>query len=58
MTKFNYLGECGLKVKVLKNRIRMFPFQTPLGTQLLFGCPTANFEPLPKGQPHYLDINH
>ena len=36
----------------------MFPVQTPLGTQLLFGCTTANFEPLPKGQPHYIDVNH
>ena len=37
---------------------RMFPLQTPIGTQLLFGCPTANFEPLAKGQPLYLDVNH
>ena len=22
------------------------------------GCPTANFEPLPRGQPHQLDVNH
>ena len=58
MTKFCYLGSVALRVKVLKNRIKMFPVQTPLGTQLLFGCPTANFEPLPKGQPHYLDVNH
>ena len=36
----------------------MFPVQTPLGTQLIFGCPTVNFEPLPKGQPHYLHVNH
>ena len=33
-------------------RIGMFLVQTPLGTQMLFKCLTANFEPLPKGLPH------
>ena len=51
MTKFYYLGS-------VANRIRMSPVQTALGTQLLFVCPTAKFVPLPKGQPHYLDVNH
>ena len=36
----------------------MFAVQTALGTQLSFGCPTSNFEQLPKRQPHYLDVNH
>ena len=26
--------------------------------QLLFGCPTANFGPLSRGQPHSPDVNH
>ena len=26
--------------------------------QLVFGCPTANFGPLPRGQPHSPDLNH
>ena len=26
--------------------------------QLLFGCPTANFGPLSRGQPHQPDVNH
>ena len=43
--------------KGLLQRIRTFPVQTQLGTQLLFGCPTANFKPLLKGQPHYLGVN-
>ena len=25
---------------------------------MLFGCPTANFGSLPRGQPHELDVNH
>ena len=26
--------------------------------KLLFGCPTANFGPLSRGQPHSPDVNH
>ena len=26
--------------------------------QLPFGCPTANFVPLLRGQPHSLDVNN
>ena len=52
MTKIYYLGY----YKGITNRIRMFPVQTTLGTQLSFSCPTANFGPLSKGQPHYLDL--
>ena len=25
---------------------------------LLFGCPTANFEPFSRGQPHKTNVNH
>ena len=49
--------EFGFRGEGVTNRIRMLLVQTPLATQLLFGCPTANFEPLPKGQPLYLDVN-
>ena len=42
MTKFYYLGSVPLRVKVL---------QIELECSQLFGCPTANFESLPKGVP-------
>ena len=51
-------GVCGLKGWGITNRIRMFSIQIPLGTQLLFGCPTANLEPLSKGQPQQVAVNH
>ena len=65
---FAFIGCLGVLTKIKKgygtsrirraNRIRMFLVQTPLGTQLSFGCPRANFEPLLKAEPHYLDANH
>ena len=33
-------------------KYRSVPGSTPLGTQLLFGCSTANGKALPKGQFH------
>ena len=52
MTKFQYWGEWPKGSVRIGIRIGMFLVQTPLGTQMLFKCLTANFEPLPKGLPH------
>ena len=38
--------------------IELFRLIQQVRTSLLFGCPTANFRPLSRGQPHSPDVNH
>ena len=38
--------------------IHLFMFLFIFFFYLLFGCPTANFGPLSRGQPHSPDVNH